>query len=390
MRFITVIFRNLMRRGVRSVLTVLGLGIGIAAVVSLIGISWGFEHSFTKLYEAKSIDLVVVKAGVADRLTSNLPLEVGEKLLKIEGVQQIAGTLTDVQDAAASRDGKEEVKVEGVMCNGWEADSLLFRGIRLLSGRTLQPSDKGKKVAMIGRVLAMNLDRKVGDSLEVSRVPYQVIGIFESDSLFENGGLIEPLDVLQKAMGRQDSVSGFVVVARNRDRASIEALSKRIEKEVPDKENGITGVAAVPARDYIQGDLQVRLVKAMAFATSVIALLLGSLGVLNTMMMAVFERTREIGVLRALGWRRPRVLGLILGEAMCLGLLGAAVGAALGVAGVRALQVMPTASAYISPELPLSVLILGGFLGIGLSALGGVYPALRAAALNPTEALHHE
>jgi putative ABC transport system permease protein len=386
MRFITVILRNLMRRGVRSVLTVLGLGIGIAAVVSLIGISWGFEHSFTKLYESKSVDLVVVKAGVADRLTSSLPLSLGEKLLKVQGVQQIAGSLTDVSDIAAS----EDLKVEGVMCNGWEADSLLFRGIRLLSGRTLQPSDKGKKVAMLGRVLAMNLDRKVGDQVEVSEVPFQVIGIFESDSLFENGGLIEPMDVLQQAMGRTDSVSGFVVVAKERDRASIEALSKRIEKEVPDKEKGVPGVAAVPARDYIQGDLQVRLVKSMAFATSVIALLLGSLGVLNTMMMAVFERTREIGVLRALGWRRPRVLGLILGEAMCLGLLGAVVGAALGVAGVRALQLSPTASAYIAPELPLSVLALGGLLGIGLSALGGVYPAVRAAALNPTEALHYE
>jgi putative ABC transport system permease protein len=376
MRFITIVFRNLMRRGVRSVLTVLGLGIGIAAVVSLIGISWGFEHSFTKLYEAKSIDLVVVKAGASDRLTSNLDVSLAEQLRKIPGVQDIAGSLTDVVTF-------EKEHLEGVLCNGWEPDSLLFRGIRMLSGRTLNASDRGKKVAMLGRVLAMNLGKKVGDQVEISEVPYQAIGIFESDSLFENGGLIEPLDVLQKAMGRTDSLSGFVVVARDRDRASIEALSQRIEKE-------ITGVAAVPARDYIQGDLQVRLVKSMAWATSVIALLLGSLGVLNTMMMAVFERTREIGVLRALGWRRHRVLGLILGEAICLGLLGAIVGAALGVGGVRAIQVVPTASAFIAPELPLSVLILGGLLGIGLSALGGFYPAVRAAALNPTEALHHE
>jgi putative ABC transport system permease protein len=149
-------------------------------------------------------------------------------------------------------------------------------------------------------------------------------------------------------------------------------------------------VAAVPARDYIQGDIQIRLVKAMAWATSVIALLLGSLGVLNTMMMSVFERTGEIGVLRALGWRRSRVLNLILGEAITLGVIGSVLGALLGLAGVRAIQLSPSASTFIAPELPWSVIVVGGLLGISLSVLGGLYPALRGAALNPTEALRHE
>ncbi len=135
-------------------------------------------------------------------------------------------------------------------------------------------------------------------------------------------------------MGREGSLSGFVVAGASHDRASVEALGKRIEAAVP-------GVAAVPARDYIQGDIQIRLVKAMSWATSIIALLLGSLGVLNTMMMSVFERTREIGVLRALGWRRTRVLNLILGEAMVLGLVGSLLGAVLGWLGVRAIQLSP-------------------------------------------------
>src|SRR4051812_33377570 len=96
MRFTTIILKNMRRRGVRTALTVLGLGIGIAAVVALLGIAWGFESSFLKLYAAKSIDLVVLKAGVSDRLTSNLDAALGEKIRALPGVDGVAGSLMDV------------------------------------------------------------------------------------------------------------------------------------------------------------------------------------------------------------------------------------------------------------------------------------------------------
>ena len=128
----------------------------------------------------------------------------------------------------------------------------------------------------------------------------------------------------------------------------------------------------------------------MAWATTVLALLLGSIGMLNTMIMTVFERTQEIGVLRALGWRRSRVLRLILGESVCLGLLGGALGMVLAVIGLRALLLTPTARGFIDPNLPPAVLLFGLILGLVLSILGGVYPAVRAASLDPSEALRHE
>src|SRR3954464_3673077 len=112
MRFSTIIFRNMMRRGVRTVLTVLGLGIGIAAVVALLGIAWGFERSFMKLYEAKNIDLVIVKAGVSDRLTSKLDASVGDELRKIPGVREVAGSLMDVVSF-------DEANLTSVLVNGW-------------------------------------------------------------------------------------------------------------------------------------------------------------------------------------------------------------------------------------------------------------------------------
>jgi len=232
-------------------------------------------------------------------------------------------------------------------------------------------------------VLALNLKKRTGDDLAVSGEPFKVVSIYESDSLFENGGLVVPLTELQRMMGRTGMVSGFVVGAAAKGRASVEALGRRVERAVP-------GVAAVPARNFVQADNQIRLVKAMAWATSLIAMILGSVGVLNTMLMTVFERTREIGVLRALGWRRSRVLRLVMGEAAALGLAGAALGVALGALGVKLVALSPMASLFIAADLPPAVLLAGVGVGLGLSLVGGIYPALRAAALEPSEALRHE
>jgi len=374
MRFTTLIARNLLRRGVRTALTVVGLAIGIAAVVALLGIAWGFERSFLAINEAKGIDLIVVRAGVSDKLTSNLDEALGDRLRQVKGVRNLAGSLMDVVSF-------EEANLVSVLINGWEPGSLLFRGIKVLEGRTLAEGDG--RSALLGRVLALNLRKKVGDSIDVAGERFRVVGIFESASLFENGGLIVPLKELQRMMGREGDLTGFAIVAEARDHASVEALGRRIEAEIP-------GVAAVPARDYVERDIRIRLAKSMAWATSLVALVVGAVGVLNTMMMSVFERTGEIGVLRALGWRRRRVLALILGEALALGGAGAVLGSALGFAGVRMLARSPTASGFVAGKIPPAALGVGLVMAVVLSLLGGLYPALRGATLAPTEALRHE
>ena len=374
MHFATLIARNMINRSVRTSLTVLGLSVGIAAVMVLTGIAWGFERSFLAIYKTKGIDLVVVRAGISNQLSSNLDASLGPKIRAVAGVADAAPSLMDTVSF-------EDKNLVSVLANGWEGGSRLFNGVRKLSGRLLEPGDG--RMVILGRVLALNLGKQAGDEVDLAGETFQVVGVFESDSLFENGGLIVPLAELQRMMGRQGQVTGFVVAARSSGANDVAELAHRIEAEVP-------GVAAVPARDYVQADLQIRLTKTMAWATTAVALVLGSIGLLNTMVMAVFERTGEVGLLRALGWRRRRVLGLILGEAVVLGLLGAVVGTILAYLGVRALMLDPTARSFIDPDLPPEVMALGLALGVGLSLIGGLYPALRASALDPTEALRHD
>ncbi len=374
MHFTTLIFRNLFRRRARTLLTAAGLAVAIAAVLDLVGVAWNFQRAFTSLYQGKGIDLIVARAGVANQLSSTLDQKLGERLRGFPGVADVAASMVDVV-------GFEEAHIAGALINGWESGSLLFRGTHVLEGRMFGPDED--KVAMLGRVLALNLGKTVGDTVDVAGEPFQVVAVHESDSLFESGGLIIPLKSLQHLMGREGQVTGFVIQAEPSDPKSVSDLQRRIESEIP-------GVAATQARDQVARDMQLRLAMVMAWSTTALAILLGSVGVLNTMLMTVFERTGEIGVLRALGWKRRRVMSMILGESLCLGVLGALIGMVLAFVGMRCILLMPTARGFIDPNIPGPVLGLGLLLGFVLSVLGGVYPAIRAAALDPSEALRHE
>ncbi len=185
-------------------------------------------------------------------------------------------------------------------------------------------------------------------------------------------------------MGRQGQVTGFVIVGRTKgvDVTPSSAAASR---------SSIKGVAAMPANNYAQNNLQIRLAASRWPGPRQPAgggLALGSIGLLNTMAMAVFERTKEIGLLRALGWKRRRVVILLLGEAAALGLLGFVAGALLAMVGIKGMMLSPTSRGHTSTRnLPPLSFLIGLLMGLGLSVLGGAYPALRASRLDPNEAL---
>jgi putative ABC transport system permease protein len=244
---------------------------------------------------------------------------------------------------------------------------------------------------MLGKVLAANLDKTSDDRVEIFGEDFRVVGVFESFSVYENGSAVVLLTDLQELMNRPGQVTGFQVILEDRPdkKALVEEVKEKI-KELDDGRGHSLGLDALPTEDYVKSTSQLQMAHAMAWVTSVIALVIGAIGVLNTMVMSVFERTREIGILRAIGWRKGRVMRMILYESLFLSMAGAAVGVAAAVALTRLLSQLPQGSRFIEGSVDPGVMLRGLIIALFVGLAGGIYPALRGAYMLPTEAIRHE
>jgi putative ABC transport system permease protein len=377
MRFYSFVLKNVFRRRVRSSLTVIGMAVAVGAVVALVGISNGFERSFVAVYQRQKVDLLVQQRGVGQKLTSVLDAKVGDQIAKIPGVRQVNSGLVDMTSM-------EELGPVPVLVQGWQADSPLMRDLSILPGGRYLAADDANCV-LLGERLAASLEKRVGDKLTIfDDQTYTVAGIFKSPVVYENGGMVVLLKDLQRFMGHEDKVSGFAVGVDNpndqeeieRVRQGIEALGRNME--------------ATPTVEFVNSTNEIRFIHAMAWITSAVALVIGAVGMLNTMVMSVFERTREIGILRAIGWGRWRVVRMILMESILLSLSGGVVGAAGAIALTHILANQPAVAGMVDAYVAPWVIGLGFLIGLCVGLLGAAYPAYRGAQLLPTEALRHE
>ncbi len=382
MHFGTLIAKNLLRRPVRSLLTATGVALAVGAVIALLGMARGFEDSLLQVLQGHGVDIVVTRAGKTDRMTSVLDQRWERLIANIDGVERVAGALMDVVDF-------RDANLIGVFIQGWPTDSFLLAQLPLRSGRPLRPDDR--QCVLLGSKLAEILQKTTGDMVEIEMQPFRVVGVYESYNLYENRSAIMPLEEFQRLMDRQGQVMAFHVMVHQAHHKSslVEAVCRRIES-LTDEHGRRLPLEARPAYDYVKSTLQIRQVQAMAWVTSVIAMVIGAVGMLNTMIMSVFERTHEIGILRAIGWRKGRIVRMILGESLLLCLVGATLGAIVAVAGVYWLSTLPAVAGLIQGQISPVVIGQGYAIAVLVGLAGGLYPAWRGARLSPTEAIRHE
>jgi putative ABC transport system permease protein len=375
MWFVTFVAKSLLRQPARSSFTAIGIALAVAATVSLVGISSGFERSYLDLYSTRGIDLVVQHSGRVQQLSNEIDERFGDRIRQLPGVTEVIGGLVDVVSF-------ERADLYVVLVNGWPPDSPVFDHIELLSGRRLTDSDED--AVMLGKVLAGNLGKRAGEEVELYGKQFTVAGIFESTNVYENGSVVVPLAVLQKLTDRPHEVSGFTVEAdTNFDQRSIDELKQRIEAIDP-------SLAVLATGDFVASITQIRIARAMAWITSTVAMVLGGIGVLNTMAMSVYERTREFGLLRALGWPRRRVVRTILAESALLAVAGAILGSALGVALPKLLGQMRAMSGLVEGSIDPLVVLQGFAIALVMGFAGAAYPAYWGASLRPIDALQHK
>jgi putative ABC transport system permease protein len=371
--FVGFAWRNVWRRRLRTALTLCGIGMGIGAFVALVGFSRSFEHAWLEMYESAGTDLAVVQKTF---LNTSVDQDVAITLGKSPQIATAAPMIFNMMAVTP------EVNT---LVYGWKANTFEFSALKILSGRRFR---EGQQEALLGELLAGSLNKKVGDTIDLQGASFTVVGIYRSNSALESGAIILPLDEMQNLSGMTGKVSAFHLqlkpappgISPDQWRQQAEDA---VEKQIP-------GLRAIPAAERASNNQLVVLAHAAAWGTSLIALLVAALGIANTMAMSVFERTKEIGVLRAMGWSRGRIMFLILIEASALGAAGGLVGILLGWGALHALAMLPQTASIVATGLPVMTLVEGLAMAALVGVLAGAVPAWRGAQLSPVEALRHE
>ena len=366
-------WKNLWRRPLRTLLTLGGITTGIGAFVALVGFSQGFERDSVRLYTNAGTDIAVIDANL---IAGSLDQSLESKIEAVPEVKQAAPVIYNIVELTTD---------VSALVYGWQGNSYELDTLTYLSGSRIHD---GKREVMLGDLLADDLKKRTGDALPIQGTDFTVAGIFHAGTVIEDGAMIMPLDQMQAIADMDGKVSTFHVKLRPAPPGeSYDTYVKHAEKEI---ETAVPGVHADPAAERAANNIFISLARSVAWGTSSIALLIGIIGITNTMAMSVFERTREIGILRALGWKGRHVILLILTEAAALGLAGGLLGIGVGCATLRVLAALPQSasivSAFVSPFHLLDALLIA--IASGIAA--GAYPAWRGARLSPADALRYE
>jgi putative ABC transport system permease protein len=257
--------------------------------------------------------------------------------------------------------------------------------LTLVQGRRFQGDEPA---LLLGEILAGSIGKQAGDWVEVQGAPLRIVGVFRAQDTFSASTAVLPLHQLQRLSDLGTKVAGFHV--RLRPSSPGVSPEDRLRRAKLAIESQLPGLKAMPA-GIVAGDNHiVNFIRSTAWTTSLIALFIAVLGVANTMAMSVFERTREIGILRALGWSGSRIVRLIRLEASVLGLAGGLMGLAAGQFGLWALASIRATAGL--PRVYPSPVHFGEAMCIALaiSLAAGFLPAYRGARFPPTTALRYE
>ena len=371
--FTGFVLKNLLRRRMRTLLTLAGIGTAVGAFVGLVGFSSAFEQQWMRIYSSSGTDISVIQGTF---LNTSMDESIAAKLMKLPDVAQASPSIFNLMDLTPD---------VNALVYGWKADAFQFGSLQILAGR---PFRDGQAEAMLGDMLAQTLNKKPGDTLDIQGTTFTITAIYHGASTLEAAAVVMPLDQLQQLSSLQGKVSTIDVRLRPAPRG--EPSAQYIKDAQAEIEAALPGLHAIPAAERASDNQFVKLAHASAWGTSSLALLIGVLGIANTMAMSVFERTREIGILRALGWNRWLVLAHIEIEAVTLGLGGGILGIALGWGALRVLAALPRTASLISASLHWPLLAEAVGIAVLAGLIAGAVPAWRAGQLSPVNALRHD
>jgi ABC-type antimicrobial peptide transport system permease subunit len=370
-----MVWRNLLRRKGRTVLTVLGVSIGVAVIIGLGSLGSGLQVGYSSMLAGSNADLILSEPDAYDLSMSSIDETVGPDLLAMPEVSAVSGMLQGLVQA----ENNPYFFVFGYPEGSFTLDRYhIIQGVDLYS---LEATRERGRPMILGSAAAEAMHKTIGDTLRLGDSAYRVVGIYESGQAFEDGGAVIRLADAQELLGMQRQVSAFYLQLDQRG-ADVQRLRDRLQRLYPD-------LSLSTAEDLGQRNQLADSVNGMVWGVAALAILIGGVSTMNSQLMSVMERTREIGVLRAVGWRRWRVMVMILGESLAVSLVGGIVGVGLAQLMLRGAS-GAIASFGATPDLKADLLIQAFVIVFLLGLVGGLYPAYRASQLQPIEALRYE
>jgi len=352
--------KNLLRRPVRTLLTSAGVALGVGLIVALLSIAAGTEKTAGDLIHVGRADFGLFQSGVSDATKSLLPVSLESRIRRDSGVAQTALVFLDVTTVN---------KQASSLVIGLDPNEFAAKRLTLVDG------------TRTGALAGDNFGAHVGETLHIGKRTFPVTGIYHSGDRFEDAGVVLPLKTVQSLTNRPGETTSIGVIVMPRQKP--ETVAKRLEKRY-----GITAV--VEPGQAVNVDTSSRLIIDVGWVISVLALIVGGIGVTNTMAMSVFERVREIGILRAVGWPGRRIAALIISEALGISLVALALGLGVGVLAAHLFTAQTGLSTLVSPTFTAGVFGWGLAFALGVGLAGAVYPTWRALRLSPIEALRRE
>lgn len=370
-----MIRKNLFRRKARTSLTILGIAIGVAAIVALGVLSSLLENGYSSMMAGSKSDLILTQPDAFSLSSSAINEQIGEQLAAMPEISEVSGMIQGVVQTAQNPFS---------FVFGYPGDSYLLERFRILEGvgleGTFDPRSRGKPLLM-GTAAAEAMQKSPGDSLQLGSSLFRIAGIYQTGDAFEDRGMIIRLEDAQTQFDRPGKVSIFYIQLK--DPALRGQLEKRVDRLWPD-------LALSSTDSFAEKESMVSVLQAYVTGIAGLAVLLGTVGMLNAQLMSVIERTREIGVLRAVGWSSRRVLVMIMGESFLVSLAGGIAGIGLGLLTLQSMSLVSPLLANVIAQVTFGHLGRALLVVLPVGLLGGFYPAWRASRLQPVEALRYE